>query len=115
MRKVTTCYGEFYVEGAIATSCTDDKYYYELPHADMTNDEIKDYFEILWENEHDDEEEIEITNTVKVYITVSLEMKRKDDGPITEEDVDDIISNCDYSFSHEEGEIETEICGRELH
>lgn len=115
MRIVTTCYGDFYIEGNIATSCTDNTYYYVLPHADMTNYEIKDYFEILWDNEHDDEEEIEVTNSVKVYITVSLEMKRKDGGSITEEDVDDIISNCDYSFSHEEVEIETEICGRELH
>ena len=115
MRTVTTCYGEFYMEGDIATSCMDNKYYYELPHADMTNDEIKEYFEILWENDHDDEEEVEVTDSIKVYITVSLEMKRKDGGPITEEDVDDIISNCDYSFSHEEVEIETEICGRELH
>lgn len=57
---------------------------------------------------------MEITKPVKVYITVSLEMKSKNGGPITEEDVDDIISNCDYSFSHEEVEIETEICGREL-
>ena len=33
----------------IATSCTDDNYYYHLPHEGMTNDEIKDYFRILSE------------------------------------------------------------------
>lgn len=52
--------------------------------------------------------------TVKVYITVSLEMSRKDGNEVTEEDIDEIISQCDYSFTHKDVEIETEICGREM-
>lgn len=51
-RTITTCFGKFKIEGNIAISCDDDKYYYHLPYTNMTNDEIKDYFRILWEEEH---------------------------------------------------------------
>lgn len=50
-------------------------------------------------------------NTSKIYITVSLEMTRKDGKPLTDEDIQNIVSQCDYSFSHEDVNIETEICG----
>lgn len=50
-------------------------------------------------------------NTTKTYITVSLEMTRKDGKPLTDEDIQEIISQCDYSFSHKDVDIETEICG----
>lgn len=50
-------------------------------------------------------------NTTKTYITVSLEMIRKDGKPLTDEDIQEIISQCDYSFTHEDVDIETEICG----
>ena len=50
-------------------------------------------------------------NTSKIYITVSLEMTRKDGKPLTDEDIQDIVSQCDYSFSHKDVDIETEICG----
>lgn len=50
-------------------------------------------------------------NTIKTYITVSLEMTRKDGMPLTDKDIQEIISQCDYSFSHKDVDIETEICG----
>lgn len=50
-------------------------------------------------------------NTTKTYITVSLEMTRKDGKPLTDEDIQEIISQCDYSFTHKDVDIETEICG----
>ena len=52
-RVVTTCFGRFRIEGDIAVSCADDQHYYYLPHAEMTNDEIKDYFRILMEEDDD--------------------------------------------------------------
>lgn len=107
MRKVTTCYGEFHIENDVAISSTDNSHRFVLPYTKMTNDEIKDYFRILWENEHPyDETEI----PVKVYLTVSLDLKRKDGKPLTSEDIQEIISQCDYSFSHEDVDIKTEIC-----
>lgn len=42
-----------YVEGDRVISATDDQYYYTLPYSGMTNDEIKDYLRILWEDEND--------------------------------------------------------------
>lgn len=74
----------------------------------MTNDEIKDYFRILWENEHYDDEAV---TPIRVYLTVSLDFTRKDGKPLTDEDIQEIISQCDYSFSHKDVDIETEICG----
>lgn len=110
-RIITTVYGNMVIEGNYATSCNDENYFFTLPHGNMTNDEIKDFLRILWEEEHPDEEE---ATPIKVYITVSLEMRRKDGKQITEEDVDEIISQCDYNFTHEDVKFETEICGRNL-
>lgn len=108
MRKVTTCYGEFHIENDIAISSADNSRRLTLPFPKMTNDEIKDYFRILWENEHPYDE----TETpVRVYLTVSLDLKRKDRTPLTNEDIQEIISQCDYSFTHKDVDIETEICG----
>ena len=50
-RIITTVFGQFRISGNIATSCGDDDFYYMLPHDNMTNDEIKDYFIILSEFE----------------------------------------------------------------
>lgn len=50
-RIVTTCFGKFRIEGGIARFIGDDDFYYNLPMPDMTNDEIKDYFRILKEQE----------------------------------------------------------------
>lgn len=108
MRKVTTCYGEFHIENNVAISSTDNNHRLILPFPKMTNDEIKDYFRILWENEHYDDEAV---TPIRVYLTVSLDFTRKDGKPLTDEDIQEIISQCDYSFSHKDVDIETEICG----
>ena len=50
-RIVTTCFGKFIIDGDIACSVMDNEFYYNLPMPDMTNDEIKDYFIMLKEEE----------------------------------------------------------------
>ena len=50
-RIVDTCFGEFVIDGNIATFRGDDKFYYHLPSAHMTDDEIKAYFLTLKEVE----------------------------------------------------------------
>ena len=50
-RIVTTCFGEFIIEGDIATFIMDDDFYYHLPMSNMTDDEIKDHFMTLKEME----------------------------------------------------------------
>ena len=50
-RRIHTCFGEFIIEGDIARSVMDNDWYYYLPMPNMTNDEVKDYFRILQEEE----------------------------------------------------------------
>lgn len=50
-RTIHTVFGEFIIEGNTATSVTDKDFQYHLPMPNMTNDEIKSYFELLKEQE----------------------------------------------------------------
>ena len=46
-----------------------------------------------------------------VYITVRLDIYNPDYTETSEQDLQDIIFEMDYNFSHEGFEIESEICG----
>lgn len=54
-RRITTVYGDMIIEKDVAISVADDNCWYSLPHENMTNDEIKDYFRILWEEFEENE------------------------------------------------------------
>ena len=48
-----------------------------------------------------------------IYLTVRLDIYNPNTEEITEEDVDEIVSEVDYEFkNYNEYEIDTEICGR---
>lgn len=106
----------------------------EQEDQDILADETKQYYEDMSEhqaaemfrsynakgitlaelNEDTPEGVYVVEKTVIAYITVRLEMSRKNGRPISDEEIDQIISNCDYCFSHEGLDIETEVCGRDL-
>lgn len=54
--------------------------------------------------------------TDAIYITVRLDIENPTADTISDEEVDDLISEMDYSFKESEGctltIIDTEICGR---
>lgn len=54
--------------------------------------------------------------TDAIYITVRLDIENPTADTISDEEVDDLISEMDYSFKEPEGcaltIIDTEICGR---
>lgn len=48
-----------------------------------------------------------------IYLTVRLDIYNPNTEEITDEDVDEIVSEVDYEFkNYKEYEIDTEICGR---
>lgn len=48
-----------------------------------------------------------------IYLTVRLDIYNPNTEEITEEDVDEIVSEVDYEFkNYKEYEIDTKICGR---
>ncbi|MCS2721900.1 hypothetical protein NXW08_00315 [Bacteroides uniformis] len=48
-----------------------------------------------------------------VYLTVRLDICNPNTEEITEEDIDEIVSEVDYEFkNYGDYEIDTEICGR---
>ena len=51
--------------------------------------------------------------TRTIYLTVRLDLCNPDVNEITDQDVDEIVSEVDYEFrNYGNYEIETEICGR---
>ena len=51
--------------------------------------------------------------TRTIYLTARLDLDNPNVEEITDEDIDDIVSEIDYEFkNYEDYAIETEICGR---
>lgn len=51
--------------------------------------------------------------TRTIYLTVRLDIDNPKGDEITDEEVDEIISEVDYEFkNYEDYEIDTEICGQ---
>lgn len=54
-RRINTVFGEMKVEKDMVVSVSDNQFWYTLPYEDMTNDEIKDYLRILYEEQEENE------------------------------------------------------------